>query len=84
MSNFYVVQTNPNDEIGGGGCLCNGEQRGEDCQGPYAIFPATTTESNLSPHTVICRQCASEAADLLAEELEPEVIDAESEEILLI
>lgn len=79
---FYLSETNPNDSIGGGGCLCS-EGRCEDRGGPYAVFHVTETDSNLSPHVVLCAPCARgvvAAADGDAERLragEP-VVDAEA------
>lgn len=54
---FYISETNPNDSIGGGGCLCS-EGRCEDRGGPYAVFHVTETDSHLSPHVVLCAPCA--------------------------
>lgn len=54
---FYISETNPNDAIGGGGCLCS-EGRCEDRGGPYAVFHVTETDSTLSPHVVLCSPCA--------------------------
>lgn len=52
-----VVAENPNDQSGGGGCLCSGDTSRPGCVGPYVLFEATETASNLSPHAVACRQC---------------------------
>lgn len=54
---FFLSETNPNDGIGGGGCLCS-PLKCEDASGPYAVFPSIETDSNLSPHVVICAPCA--------------------------
>lgn len=54
---FTLSENNPNDGIGGGGCLC-GDLRDEDRVGPFAIFPAVTTDCNLSPFAVLCAGCA--------------------------
>lgn len=54
---YYISDTNPNESIGGGGCLCS-ESKCEDRGGPYAIFHCVETDSNLSPHVVICAPCA--------------------------
>lgn len=59
MSHFHVSGTNPNNGIGGRGCLCN-PVGSEDCTAPYAIFPATETDNNLSPHAVLSIACARE------------------------
>lgn len=64
---FYISDTNPNEEVGGGGCLCQ-EQKHEDQTSPYIIFPATSTDSNISPHTVLCQGCACDAGALELEE----------------
>lgn len=82
---YYISETNPNDSIGGGGCLCS-EGRCEDRGGPYAVFHVTETDSNLSPHAVVCAPCVRAVVvdlDGDAERLkagEP-VIDVESVEI---
>lgn len=54
---FFISETNPNDAIGGCGCLC-GDKHVEDRSGPYAVFNHTETDSNSSPHVVICAPCA--------------------------
>lgn len=59
---FYISETNPNDGIGGGGCLCS-EGRCEDRGGPYAVFHVTETDSMLSPHVVLCAPCARGVVD---------------------
>jgi len=56
---FTISQTNPNESIGGGGCLCN-PLKIEDQAGPFAIFPASETDNNVSPHVVICVGCAEQ------------------------
>lgn len=58
---FLVSEHNPNEVTGGGGCLCSGPTRGRDCTGPFVVFPATETESNLSPHSVLCFPCLEAA-----------------------
>jgi hypothetical protein len=55
---FYVSDTNPNDQLGGGGCVCS-EHKHVDCKGPYAIFNHTETDNNLSPHVVLSLECAA-------------------------
>ena len=54
---FQVVEINPNQTTGGGGCLCS-EVENPDCEGPFAVFPHTEMSSNISPHPVICLGCA--------------------------
>lgn len=61
---FHVVDVNPNDNCGGGGCLCS-PIKGHDTQGPFVVFPNTETESNLSPHAVVCAPCIVQAAERL-------------------
>jgi hypothetical protein len=77
---FHISETNPNDAIGGGGCLCS-EGRCGDRGGPYAVFYVTETDSNLSPHVVLCAPCARGVVDNLDGETikagEP-VVDADS------
>ncbi len=54
MDFFVVHETNPNDKIGGGGCVATGAHAGEDCRGPWIEFPRVSTEHDASPYTVIC------------------------------
>lgn len=54
---FKTVAINPNDAVGGGGCLCS-ETKNTDCKGPFAVFYHVEMENNLSPHAVLCIQCA--------------------------
>lgn len=54
---FTISSTNPNNGIGGGGCMCS-ETANPDQEGPYAIFPGTEMDSGLSPHAVLCVGCA--------------------------
>lgn len=58
---FHVVENNPNEVTGGGGCLCS-PIKGHDTKGPFVVFPNTETESNLSPHAVICAGCVKACA----------------------
>ncbi len=74
MSQFHVSDENPNDVTGGKGCLCH-PRGGDETRGPFIIFPATTTDDNLSPHAVLCEHCTL-ASFSKAEETEP-AIDAE-------
>lgn len=54
---FEISETNPNDQIGGGGCVC-GPTKSVDCEGPYALFYATDHDNNASPHVVLSLKCA--------------------------
>lgn len=57
MTQFFLSSVNPNDAIGGGGCVCS-ERKHEDCTGPYVICPGTEMSTNDSPYTVISLRCA--------------------------
>lgn len=60
MSSHYIISdNNPNDGIGGGGCVCH-ELKDSDCKGPFAVFPGQEMASNLSPHCVLSLACAQE------------------------
>lgn len=62
MSQFHLSDENPNEIVGGAGCLCH--PRGSDeTRGPYLIFTPTTTDDNLSPHAVLCAHCACDAKE---------------------
>lgn len=77
---FHVSDVNPNDAVGGGGCLCS-EGKTPECEPPYVIFYSQEMASNLSPHAVVCARCveaASKAVDgevLSAGEPDPEPAD---------
>lgn len=64
MSDFYTVHpTNPNDQIGGGGCLASGGRVSEDCDGEWIHFFRTSTEHDGSPYAVICTKHLAEVAE---------------------
>lgn len=83
LGNFSLSSSNPNDQIGGGGCVCSPTKT--DCAGPYAIFQGTETDSNVSPHVVLSLACAeafakrATAEDALA--TSADVIDSTADEI---
>lgn len=52
-----LVAHNPNESVGGGGCVCS-PSKCEDCKAPFLVFPASETDSNLSPHVVLSVHCA--------------------------
>lgn len=64
---FAIVAENPNDQIGGGGCLCSGELKGEDCCGPFIVFPKSEQVSSVSPHSVLCARCLGQVRDALGD-----------------
>lgn len=49
-----VHEHNPNDSLGGGGCICSGRLASEECRGPWYNFFRTQTEFHQSPYAVIC------------------------------
>lgn len=61
---FKTTDRNPNDEVGGGGCVCSPAAQ-PDCVGPYAVFPGNDMESPLSPHVVLCLSCAEAVVNAL-------------------
>lgn len=64
MADFYFVhETNPNDKIGGGGCVATGAAAGEDCEGPWIHFHRVSSEHDASPFTVICSKHLAEVAE---------------------
>jgi hypothetical protein len=65
---FFMSENNPNDQIGGGGCVCS-ETKNPDQKGPFAIFPGTTMDSGCSPHVVVCLGCAEAIVEAAAGEL---------------
>ena len=68
LEQFQIVATNPNDRIGGGGCLCSPSQKTSACKGPFVLFPnaevAGAPEAGLhnSPHAVASVACVCAAA----------------------
>ena len=62
---FTIVDSNPNENTGGGGCLCSGELKSGNCDGPFVLFPAADMESGISPFAVLCKRCLNEAAAAL-------------------
>jgi hypothetical protein len=77
---FQVSETNPNDDIGGGGCACSPEQKTSYCHPPYVVFYAASSDESYSPHLVVCQRCIDAAAEALGLE-DPEPIDADAEEL---
>jgi hypothetical protein len=53
---FIVSDTNPNDNMGGGGCVCDPAKQ-TDCKPPYVIAYGNDMESAVSPHVVACASC---------------------------
>jgi hypothetical protein len=51
---YTVHDGNPNDRIGGGGCLATGGKPHEDCAGKWINFFNTQTEYHASPYAAIC------------------------------
>lgn len=58
-----LVKNNPNDTTGGGGCLCH-PIKATDTVGPFVVFEATETDSNLSPYAVLCAECFDQCKKL--------------------
>lgn len=69
MSQIYISDENPNADTGGCGTLAAGETAGEDQSGPYIIFTAVETSSNISPHAVLSFDEFNEIAPQVAEYL---------------
>ncbi len=80
MSERYkVTNENPNDAVGGGGCVC-GDTKQADCEPPYVVFYASETDSNLSPHVVVCQRCV-ESAYAGTAAYEDRIVDVDGEPI---
>ena len=62
---FKVVERNPNEDVGGGGCVCSPETETSYCEGPYVVFYAASTDEAYSPHVVACKACIEAAAEAL-------------------
>jgi hypothetical protein len=61
---YSISETNPNESVGGAGCLCS-ETKCEDACGPYAVFYGNEMDSGLSPHVVLCAPCARRFVDAI-------------------
>jgi hypothetical protein len=89
---FFMSSTNPNDQSGGGGCVCS-ETKNPDQKGPFAVFNANVMDSGCSPHIVVCAGCAegiveagegemlSSSADILSTAVELPVNDEDIPEL---
>lgn len=83
---FEIVDVNPNDAVGGGGCLCS-EDNNPDCKGPYAVFYVQDMASNISPVPVIGAACLKAACakldgeSLKGGEADPPTIEGEFTEL---
>lgn len=66
---FFLSANNPNDAVGGGGCACSDIYE-RDSKGPYAVFPAVESASNISPHVVVCLGCAESILDRATDDTE--------------
>lgn len=64
---FIVSDTNPNDNMGGGGCVCDPRKQ-IDCKPPYIVCYANDMEDARSPHVVICQNCVCRMSELLGGE----------------
>jgi hypothetical protein len=62
---FTVNDKNPNDTVGGSGCLCHPEGKATGCDGPYVVFHAAETDSGYSPYCVVGAACVRAAAKKL-------------------
>ncbi len=58
---FTIMQTNPNEAAGGGGCACSPVKL-VSCKGPYAVFYGTELLYPKSPMLVLSCTCAAVAA----------------------
>jgi hypothetical protein len=77
MSDFYFVhRVNPNDTVGGGGCLAAGRTASEDCGGRWVNFFRASTEFNESPHSVICEKHLHELVDTIEDQ--DELVDGDA------
>lgn len=75
LENFSIMADNPNDAVGGGGCLCS-DTKVEGCKGPYVVFNATETDFCPSPFPVIGTACLHAA---MYEKMEgPTVVDSDA------
>lgn len=70
INQFTIVAENPNNAVGGTGCLCSPNRQPTGCKGPFVQFhnasmsPLDTDQVGAlnSPHAVVCRDCLLDAA----------------------
>lgn len=67
MENFTISSTNPNQETGGGGCLCY-PTGSRDCKPPFVVFHGDELLDPLSPHAVCCKGCLGRAVERMETE----------------
>jgi hypothetical protein len=81
---FTMMDKNPNDTVGGGGCACS-ETKNPDQKGPFAVFAGTEMDSGASPHLVVCVGCAEGITEAGEGELlttpQGDVIDSSATEL---
>lgn len=65
-SPFIVVEENPNDTVGGGGCLCD-PLKVSDCRGPFVVVPHNDMDCAASPHVVVGAKCAHRLVEVLGD-----------------
>jgi hypothetical protein len=59
---FHITDENPNQRVGGGGCLCSPTACGD---GPYMVFNGTDMESPVSPFPVACAGCVRRGVEVM-------------------
>lgn len=65
---FIVSDVNPNDTLGGGGCICDPRKQ-IDCKPPYVVFYGNDMLVDNSPHVVACKSCIDDCAEKLKGEV---------------
>lgn len=65
---FIVTNRNPNDDIGGGGCVCD-ERKQRDCKGPFVVCYGNHMLDERSPHVVIGASCIAKMHEKLQGEV---------------
>lgn len=63
---FKLSSTNPNDSIGGGGCLCHPDGKATGCEPPYVVFERSFIDQDRSPHAVASAICLRAAVKQIA------------------
>lgn len=71
LEQFTITDRNPNDESGGGGCLCSPNKKVASCIGPFVVFQNAEVAGDPdagvhnSPHAVACNRCVLQAGQRL-------------------
>lgn len=79
---FVISQVNPNNAVGGGGCICDSNEQ-VDCKPPYVVFYGNSMADMQSPHAVLCKACLDRAQERIETEDALVVGEVEDERVAM-